>query len=95
MVFEEPREEVIYFSSHIQNIPHPAWKQAADKNAECAGHSKFREISQLLHNSLALRVVKLKAFEVVVLNIPPWKPGLNARKQRLTQTKGFAEQFRA
>lgn len=41
MVFEEPREEVIYFSSHIQNIPHPAWKQTADKNAERAEHSKF------------------------------------------------------
>lgn len=41
---------------------------------------------------LALQVAKLKAFEVAVLNIPPRKPGLKARKQQLTQTKGFAEQ---
>ena len=87
MIFEEPREEVIYFSSHVQNIPHPAWKQTADKNAECAEPREFRDLSQLPHNSLTLRVAKLKALEAAVLNIPPWKPGLTARKQQLTDKR--------
>lgn len=53
MVFKEPREEVIYFASHIQDIPHPAWKQRADENTEWAEHSKLREGSQL-HTTCAL-----------------------------------------
>lgn len=31
MVLEDAWEEVIYFSSDIQNVPHPVWKQRADK----------------------------------------------------------------
>lgn len=45
VVLKQAREEVIYFSSHIQNIPHPARKQTADKNAERAEHSEFRDIT--------------------------------------------------
>lgn len=89
MVFEEPREEVIYFSSHIQNIPHPAWKETADKTAERAEHSELRDLTAAAQPPrLALRAAKLEAFEIADLHIPPGKPRLKARKQRLTGTKG-------
>lgn len=37
----------------------------------------------------------LRAFGSALLNKIPGKPGINARKQQLTQTIGFAGQFRA
>lgn len=53
VVLKKAREEVIYFSSHIQNIPHPAWKQRADKSADRVDRSGFRDTSQLPDNSFA------------------------------------------
>lgn len=53
MVLKKAREEVIYFSSHIQDIAHPAWRHTAGKTADCAERSGFRDTSQLLGNNSA------------------------------------------
>lgn len=50
MIFEDSWEEVIYFSSDIQNIPHPAKKKTGEKLALLLRLNPISSTAFLIYN---------------------------------------------